>query len=171
MSKYLIHEINIPWSKIATVLDVTKNPVVVGSGFKPINKLIKQLNLKEDIKLIKDTKLEGITEIVKDWIDGDLDAFRKIKLKQEGAEFMQSCWNQLRKIDGGKVLSYAQLAKKAGNAKAVRAAGSACAKNLIAPFVPCHRIIKTNGDIGNYGFGVSLKKALLEHEGVILKRD
>ncbi|MFM1826090.1 MAG: hypothetical protein RLZZ37_725, partial [Actinomycetota bacterium] len=48
---------------------------------------------------------------------------------------------------------------------------SACAKNLIAPFVPCHRIIKTNGDIGNYGFGVSLKKALLEHEGVILKRD
>ena len=171
MSKYLIHEINTPWSKIATVLDVTKNPVVVGAGFKPINKLIKQLNLKEDTKLIKDTKLEGITEIVKDWIDGDLDVFRKIKLKQDGAEFMQSCWNQLRKIDGGKVLSYAQLAKKAGNAKAVRAAGSACAKNLIAPFVPCHRIIKTNGDIGNYGFGVSLKKALLEHEGVILKRD
>ncbi|MEY3469670.1 MAG: hypothetical protein RLZZ575_130 [Actinomycetota bacterium] len=171
MSKYLIHEINTPWSKIATVLDVTKNPVVVGAGFKPINKLIKQLNLKEDIKFIKDTKLEGITEIVKDWIDGDLDAFRKIKLKQDGAEFMQSCWNQLRKIDGGKVLSYAQLAKKAGNAKAVRAAGSACAKNLIAPFVPCHRIIKTNGDIGNYGFGVSLKKALLEHEGVILRRD
>ncbi len=171
MSKYLIHEINTPWSKIATVLDVTKNPVVVGAGFKPINKLIKQLNLKEDIKLTKDTKLEGITEIVKDWIDGDLDAFRKIKLKQDGAEFMQSCWNQLRKMDGVKVLSYAQLAKKAGNAKAVRAAGSACAKNLIAPFVPCHRIIKTNGDIGNYGFGVSLKKALLEHEGVILRRD
>ena len=68
MSKYLIHEINTPWSKIATVLDVTKNPIVVGAGFKPINKLIKQLNLKSDIKLIKDTKLEGITEIVKDWI-------------------------------------------------------------------------------------------------------
>jgi methylated-DNA-[protein]-cysteine S-methyltransferase len=171
MNKYLIHEINTPWSKIATVLDVTKNPIVIGAGFKPINKLLKQLKLNSDAKLIKDSKLEGITEIVKDWIDGDLDAFRKIKLKQPGAEFMQSCWNQLRKIEGGKVLSYAQLAQRAGNAKAVRAAGSACAKNLIAPFVPCHRIIKTNGDIGNYGFGVSLKKTLLEHEGVNLKRD
>ena len=83
---------------------------------------------------------------------------------------MQSCWKELRKIKGGKVLSYAQLAKNAGNAKAVRAAGSACAKNLIAPFVPCHRVIKTSGEIGNYGFGVSLKRALLEHEGVKLKR-
>jgi methylated-DNA-[protein]-cysteine S-methyltransferase len=171
MKKLLIHEIKTPWSNIATVMDVTKTPTVIGAGFKPMNKLLKQLNLGKDIKLIKDAKLEGVTSLVKDWVDGDLDIFKKINLKQDGAEFMQSCWNQLRKIPGGKVLSYAQLAKKSGNEKAVRAAGSACARNLIAPFIPCHRVIKTNGDIGNYGFGVSLKKALLEHEGVNLKRD
>ncbi len=171
MKKLLIHEIKTPWSSIATVLDVSKTPKVIGAGFKPMNKLLKQLNLEKDVKLIKDKKLEGITEIVKDWVDGDLDIFKKVVVSQDGSEFMQKCWNQLRKIPGGKVLSYAQLAKKSGNEKAVRAAGSACARNLIAPFIPCHRVIKTNGDIGNYGFGVSLKKALLEHEGVNLKRD
>ncbi len=79
---------------------------------------------------------------------------------------MQKCWKVLRKVKGGKVITYAELAQKAGNAKAVRAAGSSCARNLVAPFVPCHRVIKTGGAIGNYGFGISLKKALLTHEGV-----
>ena len=57
MNKYLIHEINTPWSKIATVLDVSKNPIVIGAGFKPIKKLLKQLKLNSDAKLIKDSKL------------------------------------------------------------------------------------------------------------------
>ena len=170
MIKLLTYEIPTPWGKISTVLDVAKTPTVIGAGFKPLNKLLKQIDIDKSIKLINDKNLEGISEYVQDWIDGDLEVFKKIRLTQKGAEFMQSCWKELRKIKGGKVLSYAELAKNAGNAKAVRAAGSACAKNLIAPFVPCHRVIKTSGEIGNYGFGVSLKRALLEHEGVKLKR-
>jgi O-6-methylguanine DNA methyltransferase len=60
------------------------------------------------------------------------------------------------------------LAKAAGNPKAVRAAGTACAMNHVAPFVPCHRIIHADGSIGAYGFGADLKVLLLEHEGALL---
>ena len=66
------------------------------------------------------------------------------------------------------VISYADLAAKAGRPLAVRAAGTAMATNLIAPIVPCHRVIKTGGAVGNYGFGIDLKLKLLAHEGVDL---
>jgi methylated-DNA-[protein]-cysteine S-methyltransferase len=64
------------------------------------------------------------------------------------------------------VISYSQLAEKAGSPKAVRAAGSACAKNAIVLVVPCHRIVKTGGDLGNYAYGVNKKLWLLRHEGL-----
>ena len=110
-------------------------------------------------------KLAGVTGVVNNWLDGDLNAFDDLHVMQLGGEFRQSCWKALRKVKAGKIITYAQLAHKAGNINAVRAAGSACAKNLIAPFVPCHRVIKTGGTIGNYAFGVTLKEALLTHEG------
>ena len=151
--KLLTHEIPTPWGKIATVVDVTDIPTVVAAGFKPLSKLIKQLPDQFDGQKFKsDNKLAGVT--------GD-----DLQVMQLGSEFRQSCWKALRKVKAGKTITYAQLAHKAGNINAVRAAGSACAKNLIAPFVPCHRVIKTGGTIGNYAFGVTLKEALLTHEG------
>jgi methylated-DNA-[protein]-cysteine S-methyltransferase len=128
--------------------------------FKSLPEKYKEFDFK------KDTKLAGVTSVVNDWVDGDLDAFSQLKVLQPGGDFMQSCWKMLRKVKGGKVISYADLAQKAGNAKAVRAAGSACAKNLVAPFIPCHRVVKTGGAVGNYAFGISLKKLLLTHEGI-----
>lgn len=164
--KLLTHEIPTPWGKIATVVDITDVPTVMAAGFEPLSKLIKQLPDKfKGQKFNKDSKLAGVTGVVKDWLDGDLNAFDDLQVLQLGGEFRQSCWKALRKVKAGKTITYAQLAHKAGNINAVRAAGSACAKNLIAPFVPCHRVIKTGGTIGNYAFGVTLKEALLTHEG------
>ena len=73
----------------------------------------------------------------------------------------------MRKIPAGKTLSYAELAAKAGSANAVRAAGSACARNLIAPIVPCHRVVKTGGELGNYAYGLHLKEELLRFESAL----
>jgi methylated-DNA-[protein]-cysteine S-methyltransferase len=84
---------------------------------------------------------------------------------QPGGEFSQSAWRAMRKVRGGSVISYAELAEKAGSPKAVRAAGSACAKNRIAIVVPCHRIVKTGGGLGNYAYGLKAKEWLLSHEG------
>jgi len=165
--KLIAHEIATPWAKIATVLDVSDEPVIIGAGFKPLAKLIKSLpDQYKDFEIKKDPRLAGVRNVVNDWIDGDLDAFKDLKISQSGAEFMQDCWRTLRKVKGGKVVTYAQLANKAGRSKAVRAAGSACAKNFVAPFVPCHRVVKTGGDLGNYAYGIRLKRALLLHEGI-----
>ena len=64
-------------------------------------------------------------------------------------------------------MSYADLAARAGSPAAVRAAGSACARNLIAPIIPCHRVVKSGGALGNYAYGLSFKEELLRHEGAL----
>ena len=73
----------------------------------------------------------------------------------------------MRRVNAGKVISYADLAEKAGAPAAVRAAGSACANNAIMIVVPCHRIVKTGGALGNYAYGVDKKEWLLSHEGFL----
>ena len=108
-----------------------------------------------------------ISSLITDYFDGDLTALNGIKVRQPGAKFSQDVWKAMRKVPAGKTWSYSQLAERAGNASAIRAAGTACGRNLIAPIVPCHRIVKTGGELGNYGYGVSVKKWLLTHEGAL----
>jgi methylated-DNA-[protein]-cysteine S-methyltransferase len=102
-----------------------------------------------------------------DYFDGDLQAFNSIKVSQRGGDFSQAAWSGMRKIKAGKTESYAQLAKRAGSPAAVRAAGSACAKNKIVIIVACHRVINSNGTIGAYGPGAEKKLWLLRHEGAL----
>jgi methylated-DNA-[protein]-cysteine S-methyltransferase len=111
--------------------------------------------------------IPGISDEVRRYFDGDLKAIDQIKVKQPGGPFSQNAWKAMRKIKPGTVISYADLAANAGSPAAVRAAGSACARNLIAPIVPCHRIIRTDGSLGGYGFGLPTKIWLLEHEGAL----
>ena len=169
MNSVLGYEIKTPWGPISTFVDVTKEPVVIGAAFSDIPKFLKKSGHKLNIVEFKsDAKLAGVTTVVKSWIDGDLDAFKSLKVRQPGGEFTQDVWRALRKVKAGSVISYADLAAKAGRPLAVRAAGTAMAANLIAPIVPCHRVVKTGGALGNYGFGVDLKAKLLAHEGVDL---
>ena len=65
----------------------------------------------------------------------------------------------------GRTVSYTQLAAQAGNPRAPRAAGAACAYNLIAPVVPCHRALRSDGSLGGYYYGLDRKTWLLRHEG------
>jgi len=115
----------------------------------------------------KSNDLPIITELLKDYFDGDLQALDGISVDQPGEKFSQLAWKGMRKVSPGKTISYADLAKKAGSPDAVRAAGSACARNLIAVVVPCHRIVKTGGALGNYAYGLKYKEWLLSHEGAL----
>lgn len=167
MSSVLGCEIKTPWGPIATFIDVAKEPVVIGAAFSEIPMFLQKSGHRLNIVEFKsDAKLAGVTAVVKSWVDGDLDAFKSLKVRQQGGEFTQDVWAALRKVKGGHVISYADLAAKAGRPLAVRAAGTAMATNLIVPIVPCHRVIKTGGAVGNYGFGIDLKIKLLAHEGV-----
>lgn len=112
--------------------------------------------------------LANVVAAVLAWSDGSApDALDAVPVLQAGGEFRQRCWQALRGVKAGDVVSYAELAGLAGNAKASRAAGSAMATNTVAPFVPCHRVVRADGVIGNYSAtgGSETKVRILEHEG------
>lgn len=81
--------------------------------------------------------------------------------------FYQKVLNEVIKIPYGEVRTYSDIANKAGNPNAYRATGTANAKNMIPIIIPCHRVVRNNGDIGGYGGGLKIKKYLLKMEGVI----
>ena len=108
-----------------------------------------------------------IAAVVLAAVDGDIAAINGISVRQPGATFSQAAWKVMRKVKAGAVISYADLADRAGSAAAVRAAGSACAKNAIMLVVPCHRIVKSGGALGNYAYGINKKEWLLRHEGAL----
>lgn len=87
-----------------------------------------------------------------------------VAIHQEGTEFQQKVWKELYEIRFGKTLSYADLAKKLGDPKCIRAAAAANGKNKIAMIVPCHRIIGTDQSLVGYAWGKARKRWLLQHE-------
>jgi methylated-DNA-[protein]-cysteine S-methyltransferase len=87
-----------------------------------------------------------------------------VKLDISGTEFQESVWYALNKISYGKTVSYAQQAKLVRKPKAFRAVGSANGKNPVAIVLPCHRVIASNGTLGGYGGGLSIKRKLLALE-------
>jgi methylated-DNA-[protein]-cysteine S-methyltransferase len=109
--------------------------------------------------------LGAATVAVRAYLGGDLDALDAIPVSQPGTPTRQRLHQALREVKAGTTVSYAELAERAGLPKtAARAAGSACAQNLIAPFVPCHRVLPSGGGYGGYYYGVPVKEWLLTHE-------
>jgi methylated-DNA-[protein]-cysteine S-methyltransferase len=87
-----------------------------------------------------------------------------LKLAPVGTAFQKRVWSALQRIPFGETRSYAQLAAQLGNPAAARAVGRANATNPICLFVPCHRVVGSNGSLTGFAFGEELKRRLLEHE-------
>ena len=87
-----------------------------------------------------------------------------IPLDVKGTAFQEACWEALRAIPPGETRTYAEIAAAAGNPKAVRAAGSANARNNVAVLIPCHRVVRKGGDLGGYAYGQDIKRELLRRE-------
>ena len=147
---------------------IADNETLIAGGFRSHDALLHYLDSSYDSATFRNVKkIEGITEFLAAYNDGEIAALKKIKVKQPGGNFYQNAWAAMRKIGAGKVATYSDLAANSGNGKAVRAAGSACARNAIALVVPCHRVVKTGGALGNYAYGVEYKEMLLSHEGYL----
>ena len=146
---------------VGTLNLLADEQILIGANFSSVSKL----GAQGEVKTVKAIPI--ITDLISDYFDGDLDALNGIQVRQDGAGFSQSAWKAMRKVKAGKVLSYSDLADRAGSPAAVRAAGSACAKNAIVLVVPCHRIVKTGGALGNYAYGLVKKEWLLRHEGAL----
>jgi methylated-DNA-[protein]-cysteine S-methyltransferase len=92
-----------------------------------------------------------------------------LPLDLQGTPFQLRVWNELLSIPYGKTISYKELALQLGDAKAIRAAGTANGANPVSIIVPCHRVIGSDGSLIGYGGGLWRKKWLLEHESSLLR--
>jgi len=107
--------------------------------------------------------LEVCKEQLKDYFSGKILAF-DLPLRAEGTEFQQKVWAELLKIPYGETITYMELAVKLGDAKAIRAVGTANGRNPIAILIPCHRVIGAGNKLTGYAGGIWRKKLLLELE-------
>jgi AraC family transcriptional regulator, regulatory protein of adaptative response / methylated-DNA-[protein]-cysteine methyltransferase len=87
-----------------------------------------------------------------------------LPLDIRGTAFQQRVWRVLQGIPAGKTVSYAEIAKKIGSPKLVRAVAGACAANNIAVTIPCHRVVRTDGSLSGYAWGIDRKRQLIDRE-------
>ena len=91
----------------------------------------------------------------------------ELPLDVAGTAFQQAVWAQLRQIPPGETRSYAAVAAAVGSPGAVRATGAANGANPVAVLIPCHRVIRSDGALGGYAYGLDRKRALLSREGAL----
>lgn len=101
-----------------------------------------------------------------EYFGGDLAALDKVSAVEAVAPspFRGAARDALRKIPAGETRTYTELAAAAGNPGAIRAAAGGCASNPIALFVPCHRVLRSDGSLGGFLYGIELKRRLIDHE-------
>jgi methylated-DNA-[protein]-cysteine S-methyltransferase len=105
-----------------------------------------------------------VTKAAVAYFDGDLAAIDSVEVRQRSGEFLMHAWDVLREVKPGKPVTYSEFARLAGRPAAVRGAASACARNAAALFVPCHRVLRLDGTLGGFRWGLPAKEWLLKHE-------
>lgn len=153
-----------PLNVLATSLD--EGGVVVAAGFCSAAELRDRLPEPDRSELRQVDDLGPLHQPVLAYLDGDLAALEQIPVRQAGTDLQQEVWSGLCDIPAGQTRTYREVAVETSKPTAVRAVASACGKNLIAPFVPCHRVVRTDGSLGGYLYGIEVKRWLLDHESM-----
>jgi methylated-DNA-[protein]-cysteine S-methyltransferase len=136
---------------------VSDSGAVRASGFtEDVAELLALIHpaLREEVRSAR--SLRGVQDAV---------ALDEVAVEQRtGGEFTAHAWRVMREIKPGAPLTYSQFAELAGRPAAIRAAAAACARNPVALFVPCHRVLRLDGSLGGYRWGLPVKRWLLDHE-------
>lgn len=106
----------------------------------------------------------AIAAAVHAYSDGELTAIDPIAVRQRSGPFIEAAWDALRRTPPGRLTTYTGLAADSGRPEAIRAAAAACARNAAALFVPCHRIVRSDGGMGGFRYGLEVKRILRAHE-------
>jgi methylated-DNA-[protein]-cysteine S-methyltransferase len=111
-----------------------------------------------------DAAFAAITAAVERYYAGEVAAIDDVPVRQFGTPLQLAGWTALRQITPGAPLSYAAFAAELGHPSAVRAAAAICARNAPALFVPCHRVLRSDGSLGGFAWGLDVKRSLLDRE-------
>lgn len=159
VSTVLVSTVTSPAGDLAVLVH---DDVLVACGFGTPEEQYARLRTPPPLRRVND--LGPFSAALSAYFAGDLSAMNDLPVHQHGGPFQQAAWKVMREIPPGTTITYAELAARAGSPLAARAAGSACAINLIAPVVPCHRVLRGGGALGGYAYGLSRKEWLLAHE-------
>jgi methylated-DNA-[protein]-cysteine S-methyltransferase len=143
------------------------DPAVVAAGFCEADDLWQRLPDRLQTDLRPTESLGPLDGPIERYLAGELEAMNELPLSQDGTDLQQEVWQGLRDIPAGQTRTYTELAHTTSKPDAVRAVGTACGRNLIAPFVPCHRALRSDGSLGGYYYGLDVKRWLLDHEAAM----
>jgi methylated-DNA-[protein]-cysteine S-methyltransferase len=105
-----------------------------------------------------------VLDVVEAHAAGEIGAIDAVPVRQRSGPFLEDAWEVLRTVPAGQPDTYAEFAARCGRPAAVRAAANACARNAAALFVPCHRVLGSDGGLGGFRWGTPVKRWLLDHE-------
>ena len=111
-----------------------------------------------------DRELEIVINELLAFFNGSKVNFKSLLDLNKGTIFQRKVWNKISEIPYGELRTYKWIACEIGNARAVRAVGNAVGKNPVPPIIPCHRVIRSDGNLGGFSSGIPLKKWLLKLE-------
>lgn len=150
----------------AFTLVVNADGAVLASGFtSEAAKLVPLIHRDLMDELTPAHDLGPATDAIRSYLDGDVTAIDDVPVRQHsGGSFITNAWQVMRDIKPGAPVTYTEFAELAGRPLAVRGAAQACANNAAALFVPCHRVLRRDGTLGGYRWGLPVKQWLLNHE-------
>jgi methylated-DNA-[protein]-cysteine S-methyltransferase len=105
-----------------------------------------------------------VMDAVEAFFAGDLAAIDDVPVRQRSGPFLEDAWEVLRTVPAGQPDTYAEFAARCGRPSAVRAVANACARNAVGLFIPCHRVLGSDGGLGGFRWGTPVKRWLLDHE-------
>lgn len=158
------------WSTLDTPIGpftavVDAGGAVLASGWTAsLDALLPQVHPSLRPAELTEGDLGAVGEAIARYHAGELSAIDGVPVRQRSGEFLEHAWDVLRTVPAGAPVTYTEYAAKSGRPAAVRAAASACARNAAALFVPCHRVLRSDGTLGGFRWGVDVKRRLLAHE-------
>jgi methylated-DNA-[protein]-cysteine S-methyltransferase len=167
-NRLLLDEIETPLGSLVVVVD---------ESFALLQLVFREGHRKRERSRLEATEVAstrarnpgGVSDALRAYFGGDLSAIDELVADPVGTPFQRQVWAGLRTIPCGTTLSYSELARRIGNASAVRAVGLANGANPVSIVVPCHRVIGADGTLTGYGGGIERKRWLLAHERALSK--
>ncbi len=149
-------------------LIIDQHDVAFVSGFAPFIALVTRLPRQfHDASLIP-VHNHPYQQLVREYYHGSPTALTVIPRLTFGTPFQQAAWEAMSKIPYGHTKTYREIGHTINKPNAVRAIGSACKANRLPLIIPCHRVVKSDGTVGDYFYGTDVKLSLLQREGAFL---